>query len=119
MATVYCPRCSAPAASAAARCPVCGAADPGRWRAAVVGSLLVATIVAAAVVGLFAFVLSHFWERWEAKFAALPDDHALHGCAWDVAFVAGVGLFGVTWVVAAARLCRACRPGRLRAPARR
>jgi hypothetical protein len=85
----------------------------------VLGSLLVATVLAAGVTGLFAFVLSRVWERWEAKFEALPADHFLRGCAWDVAFVAGVVLFGVTWLIAAARLYRASRPDRVRAPAGR
>jgi hypothetical protein len=108
MSLVYCRRCGAPVVAGKPVCPVCRTRDPTGQRAAVVGVLIIATLTAAAITGGYAFAISHewVWERWQRRFDALPDDHALRGHAWDVAFVLGVAVFVVAWVLAVAGLGR-------------
>jgi hypothetical protein len=78
--------------------------DPGRRRATAFGLILLSTLAAAAVTGLYAWCLSGVWGRWEAKFDQLPEGHPLHRSAWETAFSLGVAVFLVSWLLAGIRL---------------
>jgi hypothetical protein len=111
MSLVYCRRCRAAAVVDQWACRSCGAWDPGGGRVAAVGALVVGTLVAAAVTGGYTLAMSHewVWERWQRKFDSLPDDHALRGHAWDVAFVLSVAVLVVSWLLAVVGLGRVVR----------
>ncbi len=113
-ASVYCRQCRRPVAFAADFCPKCGAADPGGRKAALVGALVVGGLVAATVAAAYAWFMSWDWERWERKFARLPDGHPLAGAPWETAVGIGAVVFVVAWVVSVLVLARLLRP----APAR-
>jgi hypothetical protein len=101
---------------AAEFCPRCGAADPGGFKMAQMGSLLYGGLIAAAVTGLYAWIIHSDWERWERKLSSLPADHALADAPWETAVAIGVAIFLFTWVFAGCLLSRfvrerAQRPG--------
>lgn len=118
MSLVYCRRCGAPNLAGKPTCRSCGTWDPDGRRSTVVGAFLLATVAAAAITGGYAFAVSRewFWERWERRFDLLPDDHALRGHAWDVAFVLGVGVFVLSWLLAAVGLSPRARGRRRSLP---
>jgi hypothetical protein len=68
--------------------------------------MIVATMIASAITSGYAIGVSHdwVWERWQRRFDLLPDGHALRGHSWDVAFVLGVAVFVVAWVLGVAGL---------------
>jgi uncharacterized membrane protein (DUF485 family) len=101
---IFCPKCSAPVSDTAPVCPVCRTRDPGRRRATAFGLILLSALAAAAVTGLYAWLLSGVWDRWEAKFDRLPEGHPLYESASEAAFGLGVAVFLVSWLLTAIRL---------------
>lgn len=112
MAQVYCPACFRLVEDTAPACPGCGAADPGRFRVAVAGVFLFATLVAGLAAEAYSYGLSLVWPRWLAWFEDLPFDHAFRGQGSDAAFGLGLGLFVVTWLALAGWCWRCVRSGR-------
>jgi hypothetical protein len=104
-----CRRCRAPVALAAEFCPRCGAADPCGFKMAQVGSLIYGGLIAAAVTGLYAWVMHSDWERWDRKIRSLPADHVLADAPWETAAGIGVAILLFTWVSACYLLSRFVR----------
>jgi hypothetical protein len=100
---VYCWKCFALADAGDIRCPACGAVAPGRGRP-VYGPLALGLLAAGAVTAGYAWMLGQVWERWERKFAALRENHPLHGEAEPAAVALGAAVFLAAWAVAVARL---------------
>jgi len=90
-------------------CPKCGAADPGGYKMAQVGSLVYGGLIAAAVTGLYAWIMSSDWERWERKIRGLPADHALADAPWETAVGIGFVVFVFTWVASGCLFSRFVR----------
>jgi hypothetical protein len=95
-----CRRCRAPVALAVEFCPRCGATDPGGFKMAQVGSLVYGELIAAAMVGLYVWIMYSEWERWERKIRSLPANHVLADAPWEAAIGIGVLVFLITWVTA-------------------
>ena len=93
-----CRRCRSPIALAVEFCPRCGASDPGGFKMAQVGSLVYGGLIAAAVTGLYAWIMYSDWERWERKIRGLPADHPLADAPWETAVGIGVLILFFTWV---------------------
>jgi hypothetical protein len=74
-----------------------------------VGSLLYGGLIAAAVTGLYAWVMHSDWERWERKIRGLPADHALADAPWETAVWISVAILLFTWVSAGYLLSRFVR----------
>ena len=104
-----CRRCRAPIALAAEFCPRCGASDPAGFKMAQVGSLIYGGLIAAAVTGLYAWIMSSEWERWESKIRNLPDHHPLANAAWESAIAIGAVILLTTWIAAGYLLTRFVR----------
>ena len=99
MSQVYCRNCFG-LASDLEPCPTCGEPDPSGCNSEIWGSIFVGALVATAVTGLYAWLLSSVWERLSKKFSNLPSDHLLADSQWEIAVVVGGAVFFFSWVVA-------------------
>src|SRR5581483_3235145 len=98
-AVVACRRCRRPVAFTADFCPKCGTHDPSGRRAALVGAVVYGAFFAGLLTGVYAWLLSTEWERWEEKCAGVSPSHPLYNAPWEAAIGFGVALFLLAWVV--------------------
>jgi hypothetical protein len=106
-----CRKCRASITLTAEFCPRCGAVDPGGFKMALVGALVYGGLIAAAVAGLYAWIVHSDWERWERKFRGLPADHPLADLPVEVAVGIGILILLFTWFAAGYLLYRSVLDG--------